>query len=182
MNTFKFPNSEEKAIEALKELGITHPEGSPEDALISALKQHQDLNKRYPNLVEYVFSLTTWLQHPLIPQKELTQTDEISIQRMEDLGIVLSDMLQEKVNELNELNISNEDYVELSNANSFGLIQKLGLNPNYPVYHFPLTEESYTKLQNTPGVTKLMIEPDWLSSQSIGDNAYPLGGGKLPWR
>ena len=23
-----------------------------------------------------------------------------------------------------------------------------------------------------------MIEPDWLSSQSIGDNAYPLGGGK----
>lgn len=79
---------------------------------------------------------------------------------------------------IDELNISNEDYVELSNANSFGLIQKLGLNPNYPVYHFPLTEESYTKLQNTPGVTKLMIEPDWLSSQSIGDNAYPLGGGK----
>lgn len=107
MKTFKFPNSEEKAIEALRELGITHQEGSPEDALISALKTHQDLNQRYPKLTEYVFSLTTWLQYLPIAGKGLTQTDNISIQRMEDLGIVLNDMFQEKINELNELNISN---------------------------------------------------------------------------
>ena len=107
MNTFTFPNSEEKAIEALKELGITHLEGSPEDALISTLKQHQDLNQRYPKLAEYVFSLTTWLQHLPTPERGLTQTDNISIQRMEDLGVVLNDMLQEKINELNELNMSN---------------------------------------------------------------------------
>lgn len=77
---------------------------------------------------------------------------------------------------IDELNISNEDYEELNTASNFNLIQQIGLNPNYPVYHFPLTAETYNKLANTPGVTKLAIEPDWMTTSPVGDSMYPLGG------
>lgn len=78
---------------------------------------------------------------------------------------------------IDEMQISNEDYFELNNANSYGLLQRLGLNPNYPVYYFPLTQANYNRLQNTPGVTKLVIEPDWMVTTPVGDSMYPLGGG-----
>lgn len=74
---------------------------------------------------------------------------------------------------LDELNISLEDRIELDNAQTANMISTLGLNVNLPVYHFPLTKETYTKLQNTRGVTKLVIEPIW-----PGDEVFPLGGGK----
>ena len=82
---------------------------------------------------------------------------------------------------LDEMNISNEDYWEIDNAERFELLKTLGLNTNYPVYHFPLTEESYKQMQNTRGVTKLVIEPDSaFVFHRNDDDVYPLGGG-LTW-
>lgn len=52
---------------------------------------------------------------------------------------------------LEDMNISNEDIVLLDNSQAAGLITSLGLNPNLPVYNFPLTAESYSKMQNTRG-------------------------------
>jgi signal peptidase I len=77
---------------------------------------------------------------------------------------------------IDKLGISNEDFVELSSVSSYSLIQGLGLNPNYPVYHFPLSHEKYDILKNTPGITNLLVEPDWLTTPAIGDSMYPLGG------
>lgn len=107
MKTFTFPNSDDLAIEALRELDVPHQGGSPEDALISAIKTHQDLNQRYPKLAEFMVCLTTWLKYVPLPEKELTQTDQIRIQRCWDLVIALNDILQEQKDELNELNASN---------------------------------------------------------------------------
>lgn len=77
---------------------------------------------------------------------------------------------------IDDLKISNEDYEELNTAGNSNLIQQIGLNPNYPVYHFPLTAETYNQLANTHGVTKLVIEPDWMTTSPVGDSMYPLGG------
>ncbi|NLO71665.1 MAG: S26 family signal peptidase [Porphyromonadaceae bacterium] len=79
---------------------------------------------------------------------------------------------------MSKLNISNEDFWEINNSQWYEQILKLGLNPNYPIYHFPLTEETYNKIQNVTGVTKLVIEPDWFFVfYKNTEDVYPLGGG-----
>lgn len=81
--------------------------------------------------------------------------------------------------ELDKMHISNEDFWEIDNSERSDLLTSLGLNPNYPIYHFPLTEESYKQMQNTRGVTKLVIEPDSaFVFHRNDDDVYPLGGGK----
>jgi signal peptidase I len=82
-------------------------------------------------------------------------------------------------NALDKLNISMDDFREVNAAYESELVKSLGLNPNFPIYHFPLTAESYQKLRNTIGVTKIVIEPDWAYVYYRNDqDVYPLGGGK----
>lgn len=79
------------------------------------------------------------------------------------------------------LGISNDDFAELDNNNYYKLIQQLGLNPNFPVYHFPLTAEAYEKLKKTRGVTNIVIEPDWVFVyQDRNADVFPLGS-DLGW-
>ena len=47
-----------------------------------------------------------------------------------------------------------------------------GFDPKFPIYHFPLNEETYNKLQKVTGVTKIKIE------QSNKFDVFPLGGHK----
>jgi len=47
-----------------------------------------------------------------------------------------------------------------------------GLNPKFPIYHFPLNEEAYNQIQKIAGVTKVKIE------QSNRFDVFPLGGHK----
>ncbi|MDR3652409.1 MAG: S26 family signal peptidase [Paludibacter sp.] len=47
-----------------------------------------------------------------------------------------------------------------------------GFDPKFPIYHFPLTEDSYNKIQKVAGVTKIKIE------QSNSFDVFPLGGHK----
>jgi signal peptidase I len=76
---------------------------------------------------------------------------------------------------LESLHISKDDIQVLDNTNEqdlqIGL--KLGLNLSLPVYHFPLTEESYTKLLQISSVTKIKIEP-----ADFSGSVFPLGSHK----
>ena len=47
-----------------------------------------------------------------------------------------------------------------------------GFDPKFPIYHFPLNEETYDKLKKITGVTKIKIE------QSNKLDVFPLGGHK----
>jgi len=47
-----------------------------------------------------------------------------------------------------------------------------GFDPKFPIYHFPLNEETYDKLKKITGVTKIKIE------QSNRLDVFPLGGHK----
>jgi signal peptidase I len=58
-----------------------------------------------------------------------------------------------------------EENVEIINA--------LGLDTKLPVYHFPLNEEAYKKMQNVTGILKIVIEP-----AIAGGEVFPLGGNK----
>ena len=58
-----------------------------------------------------------------------------------------------------------EENVEIINA--------LGLDTKLPVYHFPLNEEAYKKMQNVTGILKIVIEP-----AIAGGEVFPLGGHK----
>lgn len=82
---------------------------------------------------------------------------------------------------IDRLGISNDDNKLLDNSVSGNLIQYLGLDTNYPVYHFPLTAEMHSKLQHTTGVTKMVIEPAIVAKSFPGD-VFPLGfSEKLKW-
>jgi len=92
------------------------------------------------------------------------QTDGTLLNRefVDELGIsVADDSLMIKAGQSDEINSYN--------ANE---IMKLGLNPNLPVYHFPLNEEMYNNLLKTSGITKLVIE------KSNRHDVFPLGGNK----
>ena len=68
----------------------------------------------------------------------------------------------------------NKDDIKMYNPGEF--IQEfatIGLDSKMPIYHFPLNEEAYSKLQKTTGVVKIKIE----TSDRPGE-VYPLGGGK----
>lgn len=83
----------------------------------------------------------------------LVQTDGTSINRI-----------------LDKLNISMEDRNVIDNIQNAQGIKHLGFDPNYPLYHLPLTQEAYTALLNTQGVSKIQIET-W--GETLG--LYPLG-------
>ena len=71
---------------------------------------------------------------------------------------------------LDKLNISVDDRRIEENVE---IINAIGLDPKLPVYHFPLNEESYKKMQNVTGVVKIIIEP-----AIAGGEVFPLGGNK----
>jgi len=74
---------------------------------------------------------------------------------------------------LSKLHISKDDRLLLNTMQNPGEIISLGLDPELPIYHFPLTEEAYNKLRNVSGVTKIIVEPE-----QYGGEVFPLGGGK----
>lgn len=73
---------------------------------------------------------------------------------------------------LDKLNISLEDRMYIDNVQYANGIKSIGFDPNYPLYHLPLTQQAYQTLSETAGVLKIQIE----SAQS-GD-VYPLGAAK----
>jgi len=75
---------------------------------------------------------------------------------------------------LDELGVSLDDRVFLNEPNGTQM-KALGLDSIFPVYHFPLTQDSYLKMQKVAGVTKVVIEPAWTAGE-----VFPLGG-KKPW-
>ena len=76
-----------------------------------------------------------------------------------------------KDEELDELGISNDDR-KLLKINEKGVqeMASLGLDPSYPVYHFPLTREMKQKLEKNKHVRLVMLEP-----ANRGGEVYPLG-------
>ncbi len=76
---------------------------------------------------------------------------------------------------LDKLNISDDDRVLNDNSQNPQLIAQLGMDPNMPIYHFPLTEESYSKLLKATGVVKIQIEP---APEGFGTEVFPLGSHK----
>jgi signal peptidase I len=70
---------------------------------------------------------------------------------------------------LDKLNINIEDRNVFDNIQYAEGIKNLGFDPNYPLYHFPLTQQAYNILKNTRGVTKIQIET---TNESFG--LYPL--------
>jgi len=74
---------------------------------------------------------------------------------------------------LNKLNISVDDRMLLNNEQSLEEITKLGLDAKLPIYHFPMNEETYTKMQKITGVMKVKIEPAF-----VGGEVFPLGSHK----
>lgn len=75
---------------------------------------------------------------------------------------------------LDEMEISLEDRQFFDNREYAEGIKSLGFNPEFPLYHFPLTKSNYEKLLNTPGVSSIKIE------ESIPGDVYPLGA-KTNW-
>jgi len=74
---------------------------------------------------------------------------------------------------LDKLGISVDDRQLLDNTQILEEIKALELDPNLPIYHFPLNEETYEKLSKITGVKTLKIEPSWK-----GGEVFPLGGKK----
>lgn len=73
---------------------------------------------------------------------------------------------------MDKLNISLEDRMYIDNAQYSAGIKSIGFDPNYPLYHLPLTQQAYQTLKNTSGVMKIQIE-----AVQSGD-VYPLGAAK----
>ncbi len=92
------------------------------------------------------------------------QTDGTYLSRSQKLALGIShedDSLMIKSGQSQQLNQMNAQ-----------LIQAIGLDPQLPVYHFPLNEESYRKILKVRGVTKIKME------QSMSMDMFPLGGQK----
>ena len=66
-----------------------------------------------------------------------------------------------------KLHVSKEDQrmVGSSNPDEMNLLIKLGFDINQPIYRFPMTEESRTKLQTQTIITKIAVEPDLLAGR-----------------
>ena len=72
---------------------------------------------------------------------------------------------------LDKLGISKDDR-HLVPQTQAGMQEKaaVGLDPEKPVYHFPLTKEMHERLSKNPAVEAMVIEPEW-----HGGDVYPLG-------
>ena len=75
-------------------------------------------------------------------------------------------------NILDKLKISVEDRSMVDNSQYADGLRSLGFDPAFPVYHFPMNEDTYTKMKEITGVTKIKIE------NSERKDVFPLGGGK----
>lgn len=82
---------------------------------------------------------------------------------------------------LDKLGISVDDQILVNNGGqasdqnieqNAAQIAELGLDAKLPIYHFPLNEETYNKIQQVTGVKKIKIE------QSTRLDVFPLGGHK----
>jgi signal peptidase I, bacterial type len=82
---------------------------------------------------------------------------------LEKLGISVDDRLLLNSGQTNDQN---------SQQSAAEQIVESGLNPKFPIYHFPLNEEAYNQIQKVAGVTKVKIE------QSNRFDVFPLGGHK----
>ena len=71
-----------------------------------------------------------------------------------------------------KLGVSKDDYHRINPEYSMPLIQYLGMNPELPVYHFPMTREVHEKISQMPGVTRVVVEP-----YELGGDVFPLGAG-----
>jgi len=102
---------------------------------------------------------------PGIQYNYFVQTDGTLLTRavLDELGISEAD---------DSLMIKNGQSEELNEQNA-QQIAELGFDPQLPVYHFPLNEEVYNKLQRISGVTNVKIE----QALGVGD-VFPLGGHK----
>ncbi len=101
----------------------------------------------------------------------------INGQKQEDIpGIQFNYFVQTDGTPLNktmdELEISMEDRMMIDNTQYAEGIKSLGFDPQYPLYHFPMTREVYDKISKTPGVIKIKIE------DSQPGDVFPLGDTK----
>ncbi len=72
-----------------------------------------------------------------------------------------------------KLGTSNDDIKLYDQGQFIQEFASLGLDSKLPIYHFPLNEETYTKLKSTAGIVKIVIE----TADKPGD-VFPLGGRK----
>lgn len=84
-------------------------------------------------------------------------------------GTVLSSQLLDKIG------VSKADRAYMDPQYYSNMISYLGLDPSYPVYHFPLTDEMRNKISKAQGVKAIRIEPYEFSTE-----VFPLGG-KQNW-
>lgn len=73
---------------------------------------------------------------------------------------------------LTKMGISKEDRVLLNNNYWKDLFTALNLDPNLPVYQFPLTQENYEKMKKVKGVVQVKIEPPL---PRMAGEVFPLG-------
>lgn len=75
---------------------------------------------------------------------------------------------------LDKLGVSEEDRMILDNAQSAEQLKSLNFSLELPVYHFPLTQDSYQKLVSLTGVKQLKIEPENTSCQAMIDQSRSI--------
>jgi len=73
---------------------------------------------------------------------------------------------------MDDLEINMEDRMMIDNMQYAEGIKSLGFDPQYPLYHFPMTKEVYNAISKTPGVLKIKIE-----ESEVGD-VFPIGDTK----
>ena len=74
---------------------------------------------------------------------------------------------------LTKIGVSKEDRSMLNGQYDIHLISYLGMDPQKPIYHFPLTADMLKEIQKFPFITKITMEP-----YELGGDVFPLGGGK----
>jgi len=79
-------------------------------------------------------------------------------------GTRLTDDLLDKLN----ISVDDRNMLNIQQSNDFTTL--LGVDVSLPIYHFPLNEETYSKLKQVKGVLKMIVEPAILA----GD-VFPLG-------
>lgn len=73
---------------------------------------------------------------------------------------------------MDELEINMEDRMMIDNMQYAEGIKSLGFDPQYPLYHFPMTRAVYDVISKTAGVIKIKIE------ESQPGDVFPLGDTK----
>ena len=101
---------------------------------------------------------------PGIQFNYLIQTDgtRFSAELMDKLGISVDDRLL----------LTGSQPNEQAKEQALEQIKQSGLDPKFPIYHFPLNESSYREMQKVAGITKIKLE------QSNLFDVFPLGGHK----